>query len=129
MNFNHAMIYSRNVEGALSFYRDQLGLTSLQEFDHQGTIVYARLKSPGSDSTIALHLLRPGEELNTGGERLYFEVGNLDEVVERLVRAGIVFTKRPTLMPWGWKHAYLDDPDGHEVSLYRAGDKRLEKAA
>jgi hypothetical protein len=23
----------------------------------------------------------------------------------------------PEVMPWGWKHAYLDDPDGHEVSL------------
>jgi hypothetical protein len=31
-------------------------------------------------------------------------------------------------MPWGWKHAYLDDPDGHEVSLYWAGAKRLKKA-
>jgi len=30
-------------------------------------------------------------------------------------------------MPWGWKHAYLDDPDGHEVSVYTAGAKRLRK--
>jgi hypothetical protein len=28
----------------------------------------------------------------------------------------------------GWKHAYLDDPDGHEVSLYWAGAKRLKKS-
>jgi hypothetical protein len=32
-------------------------------------------------------------------------------------------------MPWGWKHAYLDDPDGHELSLYWAGKKRLQKPA
>jgi hypothetical protein len=32
-------------------------------------------------------------------------------------------------MPWGWKHAYLDDPDGHEVSLYWAGAKRFKKTA
>jgi hypothetical protein len=30
-------------------------------------------------------------------------------------------------MPWGWRHAYLDDPDGHEVSLYWAGRKRFQK--
>jgi hypothetical protein len=31
------------------------------------------------------------------------------------------------MMPWGWKHAYLSDPDGHELSLYRAGAKRFQK--
>jgi hypothetical protein len=31
----------------------------------------------------------------------------------------------PKAMPWGWTHAYLNDPDGHEVSLYSAGAKRL----
>jgi hypothetical protein len=30
-------------------------------------------------------------------------------------------------MPWGWKHAYVNDPDGHEVSLYWAGAKRFQK--
>jgi len=35
----------------------------------------------------------------------------------------------PKRMPWGWDHAYLDDPDGHEVSLYWAGTKRLRKTA
>jgi len=31
------------------------------------------------------------------------------------------------MMPWGSKHAYLNDPDGHEVSLSFAGAKREEK--
>ena len=26
----------------------------------------------------------------------------------------------PKDMPWGWRHAYLNDPDGHEISLYWA---------
>jgi hypothetical protein len=30
-------------------------------------------------------------------------------------------------MPWGWRHAYLRDPDGHEVSLYWAGKARFKK--
>lgn len=25
-----------------------------------------------------------------------------------------------------WRHAYLAEPDGHELSLYWAGDKRLK---
>ena len=31
-------------------------------------------------------------------------------------------------MPCGLKHAYVDDLDGHKVSLYWAGAKRLEKS-
>jgi hypothetical protein len=30
----------------------------------------------------------------------------------------------PQDMPWGWRHAYLKDPDGHPLSLYRAGASR-----
>ena len=128
MTFNHAMIYTRDADKALAFYRDLLGFTVLEEFRGGPRLVYARLKPPEGDSTIALHLLAPDKELQTGGVRLYFEVRNLDTFCKKMVKAGAVFTKPPALMPWGWKHAYLDDPDGHEVSLYWAGAKRLKKA-
>ena len=100
MNFNHAMIYSRDIARALTFYRDRLGFELLEEFGHQDRIVYARLKCTGSDSTIALHLTRPGDPLATGGVRLYFEIRDLDRAVKRLQKAGVEFSKLPALMPW-----------------------------
>jgi catechol 2,3-dioxygenase-like lactoylglutathione lyase family enzyme len=127
LDLNHAMIYSRDVSRALSFYRDLLGFTLLEEFRAGDRLVYARLKVSAGVSTIALHLLAPGETLSTGGVRLYFEVRELDKFCKRLEAAGATFSKPPAMMPWGWKHAYLDDPDGHEISLYRAGSKRLKK--
>src|SRR5579884_3071273 len=127
MEFNHAMVYSRDVARALVFYRDQLGLEVLEEFRAGDRPVYARLKTPDGTATIALHLPQPGQELQTGGIRLYFEVRNLDRFCRKLAAAGAEFRQEPKLMPWGWKHAYLDDPDGHEVSLYWAGAKRLKK--
>ena len=81
----------------------------------------------GGASTIALHLLPPGEPLHTGGVRLYFEVQELDAFCKKLETRGARFSKPPAVMPWGWKHAYLDDPDGHEISLYWAGSERLKK--
>jgi uncharacterized glyoxalase superfamily protein PhnB len=90
-------------------------------------VVYARLKSPRSNGTIALHMVAPGQELHTGGVRLYFETKDLDRLCKRLEAAGVKFSQLPQVMPWGWKHAYLDDPDGHEVSLYWAGAKRFKK--
>jgi hypothetical protein len=38
-----------------------------------------------------------------------------------------MLAQQPKKMPWGWTHAYLNDPDGHEVSLYSAGQKRLKR--
>lgn len=128
LDLNHAMIYSRDVSRALGFYRDLLGLTVLEEVRAGDRSVYARLKLPAGPATIALHLLPPGEPLHTGGVRLYFEIRALDRFCKKLEAAGAKFSKLPTMMPWGWKHAYLDDPDGHEVSLYWAGAKRLKKS-
>jgi catechol 2,3-dioxygenase-like lactoylglutathione lyase family enzyme len=122
------MVYSRNVDAALGFYQGLLGMELLETYQAPGRTVYARLKAPQGDSTIALHLLEPGRELHPGAVRLYFEVPDLVRFCQRLQTRGAKFTKPPRLMPWGWRHAYLNDPDGHEVSLYTAGAKRLRKA-
>ena len=127
MNLNHAMIYTRDVDRSLAFYHGLLGLAILETFRGGPRLVYARLKLPAGDSTIALHLLEPGKELHTGGVRLYFEIEQLDAFCAELTKAGAVFSKLPAMMPWGWRHAYLNDPDGHEVSLYWAGAERLKK--
>lgn len=128
LSFNHAMIYSQDVGRALSFYRDLLGFKVLEEMDYGGRKVYARLRGQG-DGTLAIHMVEPGKILPAGdGIRLYFETSNIDALCERLQKVGTKFSQMPKAMPWGWKHAYLDDPDGHEVSLYWAGAKRFKKS-
>lgn len=128
LEFNHAMIYTKDVARSLTFYRDLLGFTLIEEFRGGDRPVYARLKLPAGTGTIALHLLEPGQEPGIGGVRLYFEIRALEKFCAKLEAAGAKFSKPPALMPWGWKHAYLDDPDGHEISLYWAGAKRLKKS-
>ena len=131
LSFNHAMVYSRNVDAALGFYADLLKFKRLDDFKYGDRTVYARLKSPRGNTTIALHLLEPGKEFHPGAVRLYFEVSELKELKQlckRLEKAGVTLTKQPQKMPWGWTHAYLNDPDGHEVSLYWAGEKRLRQS-
>jgi catechol 2,3-dioxygenase-like lactoylglutathione lyase family enzyme len=128
LEFNHAMVYTTDVARSLEFYRDLLGFKVLEEFRGGPRLVYARLKPPAGSATIALHLLGPGEQLKAGGIRLYFETRDLERFCKSLEARGAKFTHGPKLMPWGWKHAYLDDPDGHEVSLYWAGVKRMRKS-
>jgi len=63
LTFNHAMVYAADVRRALGFYRDLLGFKVVDEFRHEGIPVYARLRAPGGDGTIALHLAGPGTQL------------------------------------------------------------------
>jgi catechol 2,3-dioxygenase-like lactoylglutathione lyase family enzyme len=126
LSFNHAMIYSKNVEAALWFYRDLLGFKLLEDFRHEERSVYARLKAPLGNATIALHQIEPGKTFEPGAIRLYFETDDLRKFCKSLEKSGAVLTQQPKKMPWGWMHAYLNDPDGHEVSIYSAGQKRLK---
>ena len=123
LDFNHAMVYVRELAPALHFYCDLLGFQLIEEYGG----CYARLRTKGSQTTLALHLAQPGESTAAEGTRLYFETKDLDRLCSSLEAAGVQFTQLPKLMPWGWKHAYLNDPDGHEVSLYWAGRKRFQK--
>ena len=61
------------------------------------------------------------------GVTIYFEVLDLDNYCSSLKEKGLNFDQLPKDMPWGWRHAYLTDPDGHKLSLYCAGEKRFNK--
>jgi len=127
LTFNHAMIYSRDVARALEFYRGMLGFKVVDEFLHDGILLYARLRAPGGDGTIALHLAGPGISVTSDGVRLYFEIRELDDFCRKLQAKGLYLPSPPKVMPWGWRHVYINDPDGHEISLYWAGEARMQK--
>lgn len=123
LEFNHVIIYVGNVNTSLGFYQGLLGFRLIEQYGD-----YARLQSPRGSTTIALHKTS-GSEPPSKARRvvLYFETRSLERVCKRLASHGVKFDQKPKLMPWGWRHAYLRDPDGHEISLYWAGRKRFEK--
>ena len=122
LEFNHAMIYTADYAKAVAFYRDALGFRMIEEYPGG----YGRMQSPGGGrTTIALHPEEQGRPAGRGGIRLYFEIETLDAFCDALVAKGVTVKQPPQDMPWGWRHAYLDDPDGNEISLYWAGEKRF----
>lgn len=125
LEFNHVIVYVGDVKRSLDFYHGKLGFKLIEREE-----LYARLRSPRGRTTIALHRARTNDPPSKGRHvTMYFEVKDLEKFCERLARRGVMFTQMPRVMPWGWKHAYLDDPDGHEISLYWAGKKRFERTA
>ncbi|MGI9104301.1 MAG: VOC family protein [Terriglobales bacterium] len=127
IDFNHAMIYARDVERSVAFYSGLLGFKVIEDFRHEGRAIYSRLRAKSGQGTIAIHMLGPGASTAADGVRLYFEVPELDDFCRKLKEKGVYFTQSPQMMPWGWRHAYLDDPDSHEISLYWAGENRMKK--
>ena len=85
LEFNHAMIYTTKLTLASKFYRDLLGFQVVDRYPG----AYLRMKSPTGSTTIALHAVDRGQEMNsrTEGLRLYFEVEGLDAFCK-------TFTKR-----------------------------------
>jgi len=127
VDFNHAMIYSCDLERSAHLYVDALGFQPIDDYRHEGRLLYLRLRAPIGNGTLALHLMDPGKAATPQNEgvRLYFEVEKLQAFCEKLAARGVILDKLPKMMPWGWMHAYLTDPDGHEISLYWAGAGRF----
>lgn len=122
VDFNHAMLYVRNLDASLRFYVDALGFRIIETL-----VGYARLRAPRGSGTIALHHARPGQDTSSSAIRLYFEVSNIEQFCAALERKGIAFEDSVARRSWGWTHAYLTDPDGHELSIYSAGAARFRK--
>lgn len=121
--FNHALVYVRDLRRSLAFYRDALGLELIEAMEG-----YARLRSSDGTGTVGLHGLSGSKQAmdpKMEGVRLYFETEDVDAACARLETLGYTIDEPPKDMPWGWRHAYLRDPDGHEVSVYHAGEKRF----
>ena len=117
MNLNQITISVSNVEKSISFYTD-LGLIPIvKSLPH-----YARFQCPEGDATFSLHLGGVNKFSNTW---IYFELQNLDEKVEELIRNGFVFEELPNDKSWLWREARLKDPDQNQIILYFAGENRL----
>lgn len=82
---------------------------------------YVRFLCPDGGSTFSLY---QGEAIGNG-TTIYFECDDLDVVFEKLRAAGIEFSHPPRDEPWLWRQAELLDPAGNQLTLYYAGDNRI----
>ncbi len=117
MNLNQVTIFSEKSVETVEFF-EKLGLKRIVDSLPR----YARLECPDGETTLSVNI---ADEITvTNNIVLYFECENLDEEVARLKSLGLEFTQDPTDQPWLWRQAYLLDPNGNKICLFRAGQNR-----
>lgn len=116
MLLNQVTVSARDLEASIQFYRT-LGLRLIVKSDH-----YARFECPDGGSTFSLHLNPDARGVSE--TTVYFENDDLDGEVRRLKAAGIAFDSDPADQRWLWREAYLRDPAGNRICLYKAGEIR-----
>lgn len=115
MNLNQVTLPVINMLEATAFYR-KMGFLQIVD-----TPQYARFESQEGESTFSL-------TLNTlrmvNPTVIYFEYGQLDELVSALQAKGLIFQQEPEDMSYLWREAILNDPSGNKIILYWAGENR-----
>jgi catechol 2,3-dioxygenase-like lactoylglutathione lyase family enzyme len=116
MRLNQVTVAARDLAASIDFYRT-LGLRLIVRNDH-----YARFECPDGGSTFSLHL-DPATK-GVSETTIYFENDDLDAQVSRLKASGIAFEADPVDQRWLWREAYVRDPAGNRICLYKAGEIR-----
>lgn len=99
-----------NMQASVKFYKDTLGLPlktkakDWTEFFHDGTV-------------LALHPMRKKSIVGSStGMLVGFMVSDMDATIKELKAKKVKFFKKPKDEPFG-KHAIIEDPDGHLISI------------
>jgi catechol 2,3-dioxygenase-like lactoylglutathione lyase family enzyme len=116
MQLNQVTIPVSNLKASIKFYQI-IGLELIVEDDH-----YTRFIVPGNGATFSLSAAPNPVASET---TIYFEHEKLDELVKDLMQKGVVFKHGPVDKTWLWRETHLEDPDGHKLCLYYAGENRL----
>ena len=117
MDLNQVTIPSIDLYRSTAFY-ETLGLQLIVDSKPH----YVRFELPEGNATFSIHKV---EELPVvSGVVVYFEVKELEQIVNTLIEKGIKFESKPEEKSWLWKEATLLDPDGNQIILYTAGKNR-----
>ncbi len=114
-----------DIEKALSFFRDVLGLAVQQEWSaDEGRGVVLSIKQATLEILDPAHAayvdrIETGRPVS-GQVRFAFEVPNLQEAVAKARKAGAQLVSGPVETPWKDVNARLIGPDGMQVTLFQS---------
>jgi lactoylglutathione lyase len=126
MRYLHTMLRVRDLDAALRFFVDQLGLKLIRRRDHEAgryTLVFLGTGAPGDPAQVELtYNWDQAEPYPTGRffGHLAYEVDDIYATCARLRDQGVVIHRPPR----DGRMAFVKSPDGHSVELLQAGEAK-----
>lgn len=117
MRLNQVTVPALDIERSITFYKT-LGFRMIVRAAH-----YARFELPDGEATFSLHLTDDAMGAANGAS-IYFECDDLDARVADLKAKGVRFDSDPVEQSWLWREAWLSDPAGVKLCLFKAGEAR-----
>ena len=134
MRYLHTMLRVRNLDDALDFYCDKLGLRQVRRVDNdKGRFTLVFLAAQGDEALVEESKRKgrnaPLVELTYNwdsedyGEARYFghlayEVDDIYAVCEKLMKAGVTVNRPPR----DGQMAFVRSPDNHSIELLQKGE-------
>ena len=122
MKYLHTMVRVSDLEAALDFYCDRLGLHELRRHEVEaGRFTLVFLAAPGDDSAQVELTHNWDPEKYTGGRNfghLAYEVEDVYAVCQRLLDAGVTINRPPR----DGRMAFVRSPDGISIELLQKGN-------
>ncbi len=112
-----------DLDGALRFYRDELGLPEEESFesgDARGYVLAAGRATIELFNTAQAELI---DEIEVGRRvagpiRVALQVDDSAATAQRLGAAGASIVAGPVLTPWNHRNVRLDPPEGVQLTLF-----------
>jgi len=108
-----------DLDASLAFYRDVVGFTVDQLWEHEGKVLGADLVAGTAHLLIGQDDFAKGRDRGKGvGVRLYFTTTqSVDDVASAIQERGGKLETEPEDMPWGGRAFSMIDPDGFNVTI------------
>ncbi len=123
MRFLHSMIRVRDLDAALHFFCDQLGLQEVRRTDHEGgrfTLIFLSTGADGDAAQVELTHNWDQEEPYTQGRNfghLAYAVPDIYALCDKLMSHGVTIARPPR----DGRMAFVRSPDGISVELLQDG--------
>jgi uncharacterized glyoxalase superfamily protein PhnB len=105
-----------DIQKSLAWYRDILGFTIGERWEHDGKLMGVEL---ATGFRIGQDDWKKGRDRIKGvGMRLYCTTDqDIDGVASRIKAQGGTLTQEPKDQPWGMRELSVDDPDGYKITI------------
>lgn len=123
MRFLHTMLRVRDLDAALVFFVEQLGLKLIRRREHEAgrfTLVFLGTGAEGDEAQVELTYNWDQQEPYPTGRffgHLAYEVDDLYATCERLQERGVTIHRPPR----DGRMAFVKSPEGHSIELLQAG--------